>query len=142
MDPCNLETKKCSSQLFGARKKEVDCYFEAEKLFRSNLRREKGGSLLLGDPNFFFLQIFGAGKNSMTVISNQKKRFTAICREKKVESCYLEPEKCISQLFGARKRRITAISGHKNCFTAIWWKKKMDSSYLEVKKTSSQLFGA
>ena len=38
------------------------------------------------------------------------KSFAVIWREKKVDSCYLEPQICISQLFGARKERITAFS--------------------------------
>ena len=70
------------------------------------------------------------------------KSFAVIWRDKKVDSCYLEPQICISQLFGARKERMTAFSIRKNWFTAIWSMKKMDPSYLEVEKTGSQLFRA
>ena len=79
VDPCYLETKKCSSQLLGARKrllhlfkvrktgsqqlrarkkclpaiwkwkKVVPSYFETDKLCCSYLEREKSGSLLFGD---------------------------------------------------------------------------------------------
>ena len=79
MDPCYFETKKCSSQLLGARKKimtsiksQKNCfteskitnkffpavwkwkklvpsYFDLEKQCRSYLEREKSGSLLFGD---------------------------------------------------------------------------------------------
>ena len=79
VDPCYLETKKCSSQLLGARKKimtsiysqknwftairstkkcfpaiwkwkkVVPSYFEPDKHCCSYLEREKSGSLLFGD---------------------------------------------------------------------------------------------
>ena len=79
VDPCNLEAKKFSSQLFGARKeimtsiksqkncfteskitkkcfpaiwnskKLIPSYFELDKLYCSYLEREKGGSQLFGD---------------------------------------------------------------------------------------------
>ena len=79
VDPCYLETKKCSSQLLGARKKIITCiksqinwftairstkkyfpaiwkwkklvpsYFEPDKHCCSYLVRENSGSLLFGD---------------------------------------------------------------------------------------------
>ena len=44
-DPCSLETKKCSSELLGARKK-YDIYLKSEKLVHSNYEHEKNVSQL------------------------------------------------------------------------------------------------
>ena len=97
VDPCYLETKKCSLQLLGARKKiktlfkvrktglqqlrgrnkilssyfkveKVDpSYFELHKHCRSYLEREKSGSLLFGDKKCSS-QLLGARKKIMTCI--------------------------------------------------------------------------
>ena len=85
VDPCYLETKKCSSQLLGARKKEKD-YFEKN-----------------------VSQLFGSGKNWFLAISSLTNTVAAIWREKKVDPCYLETKKCSSQLLGARKKIMTSI---------------------------------
>ena len=41
VDPCYLETKKCSSQLLGARKKDYDIYLKSEKLVHRQQEHEK-----------------------------------------------------------------------------------------------------
>ena len=48
VDPCYMETKKCSSQLLGARKKVYDIYLKSEKLVHSQQEHEKNVSLLFG----------------------------------------------------------------------------------------------
>ena len=48
VDPCYLETKKCSSQLLGARKIDYDSYLKSEKLVHSQQEHEKNVSQLFG----------------------------------------------------------------------------------------------
>ena len=48
VDPCYLETKKCSSQLLGARKKDYDIYLKSENLVHSLQEDEKNVSQLFG----------------------------------------------------------------------------------------------
>ena len=97
LDPCYLETKKCSSLLLGARKKN-DIYLKSEKLVHSQQEHEK---------NVF--QLFGSGKNWFLAISSLTNTVAAIWREIKVNPCYLETKKCSSQLLGARKKIMTSI---------------------------------
>ena len=97
VDPCYLETKKCSSQLLGARKK-IDIYLNSEKLFHSQQEHEKNVS-----------QLFGSGKNWFLAISSLTNTVAAIWKEKKVDPCYLESKKFSSQLLGARKKIMTSI---------------------------------
>ena len=77
VDPCYLETKKCSSQQLRARKK--------------------------------IMTSIQSQKNWFTASRSTKKTVAAICREKKVDSCYLETKKCSSQLLGARKKIKTSF---------------------------------
>ena len=98
VDPCYLETKKCSSQLLGARKKIMNIYLKSEKLVHSQQEHEKNVS-----------QLFGSGKNWFLAISSLTNTVAAIWREKKVDPCYLETKKCSSQLLGARKKIMTSI---------------------------------
>ena len=48
VDPCYLETKKCSSQLLGEKEKDYDIYLKSEKLVHSQLELEKNVSQLFG----------------------------------------------------------------------------------------------
>ena len=57
VDPCYLETKKCSSQLLAARKKDYDIYFKSEKLVHSQQQHEKNVSQLFGSAKNWFLAI-------------------------------------------------------------------------------------
>ena len=41
VDPCYLETKKCSSQLFRSKEKDYDIYLKSEKLVHSQQEYEK-----------------------------------------------------------------------------------------------------
>ena len=50
----------------------------------------------------------------MTAISIQKNCLATIWRKKKLDPCYLDPQKCSTQLFEATKKRMTAISSLKN----------------------------
>ena len=82
-------------QFTTVRSKEKDyyIYLKSEKLIHSQLEPEKSVS-----------QIFGSGKNWFLAISILTNTVAAIWREKNVDPCYLETNKCSSQLFGARKR--------------------------------------
>ena len=57
VDPCYLETKKCSSQLLGASIKDYDIYLKSEKLVHSQQEHEKNVSLLFGSGKNWFLAI-------------------------------------------------------------------------------------
>ena len=86
VNPCCLETKKCSSQLLGARKKIMTSInLKSEKLVHSQQEHEKNVS-----------QLFGSGKNWFLAISSLTNTVAAIWREKKVDPCYLETKKCSS----------------------------------------------
>ena len=103
VDPCYLETKKCSSQLLGARK------------------RRKSGSLLFGDQKMQF-----------TTVRSKEKDDIYLKSEKLVHS-QQEYEKNVSQLFGSGKNWFLAISSLINTVAAIWREKKVDPCYLETK---------
>ena len=79
VDPCYLETKKCSSELLGARLKDYDIYLKSEKLVYSQQEHKKNVS-----------QLFGSGKKRFLAISSLTNTVAAIWREKHVEPCYLE----------------------------------------------------
>ena len=48
-------------------------------------------------------------KPGSLAISSLTNTVAAIWREKKVDPCYLETQKCSSQLLGARKKIMTSI---------------------------------
>ena len=92
-----LENEKSGSLLFGDQKmqfttvrskeRDYDIYLKSEKLVHSQQEHEKNVS-----------QLFGSGKNWFLAISSLTNTVAAICREKKVDPCYLETKKCSSQL--------------------------------------------
>ena len=98
LDPCYLETKKCSSQLLGGKKKDYDIYLKSEKLVHKKQEHEKNVS-----------QLFGSGKNWFLAISSLTNTVASIWREKKVDPNYQETKKCSLQLLGARKMIMTSI---------------------------------
>ena len=98
VDSCYLETKKCSSQLLGARKKIMTYIYKSEKLVHSNQEHEK-----------LFPHHFKVEKNWFLAISSLTNTVAGIWREKKVDPFYLETIKCSSQLLGARKKIMTCI---------------------------------
>ena len=98
VDPCYLDTKKCSSQLLGAKEKDYDIYLKSEKLVHSLQEHDKSVS-----------QLFGSGKNWFLAIQSLTNTVAAIWREKKVDRCYLETKKCSLQQLGARKTIMTSI---------------------------------
>ena len=81
-----------------SKEKDYDIYLKSEKLVHSQQEHEKNVS-----------QLFGSGKNWFLTISSLTNSVAAIQREKKVDPCYLETNKCSSQLFGARKKIMTSI---------------------------------
>ena len=96
--PCYLETKKCSSQLLGARKKIMTAILKSDKPVDSQQEHEKNVS-----------QLFGSVKNWFLAISSLTNTVTAIWTEKNVDSCYLETKKSSLQLLGARKEIMISI---------------------------------
>ena len=123
VDPCFLETKKCSSQLLGARKKImtsiqsqktwftasrstkkmfpsiwkwkklVPSYFEPYKLCCSYLEREKCGGSLL----------FGDQKKQFTTVRCKEKDYDIYLKSEKLVHSQQEHEKSVSQLFRNKK---------------------------------------
>ena len=81
-----------------SKEKDYDIYLMSEKQVNSQQEHEKNVS-----------QLFGSGKNWFLAISILTNTVAAIWREKKVDPCYLETNKCNSQLFGARKKIMTSI---------------------------------
>ena len=81
-----------------SKEKVYDIYLKSEKLVYSQQLHEKNVS-----------QLFGSGKNWFLAISSHTNTVAAIWREKKVDPCYLETNKCSSQLLGARKKIMTSI---------------------------------
>ena len=98
VDSCYLETKKCSSQLLGARIKIITSFYSQKNWFTAIRSTKKNAC-----------QIFGSGKNWFLAISSLTNTVAAIWRERKVDPCYLETKKCSSQLLGAMKKIITSI---------------------------------
>ena len=100
--------RKSGSLLFGVQKmqfttvrskeKDYDIYLKSEKLVHSQQEHEKNVS-----------QLFGSGKNWFLAIQSLTNTVVAICREIKMDPCYLETKKCSSQLLGARKKIMTSI---------------------------------
>ena len=143
------------------KEKDYDIYLKSEKLVHSNQDNDKNVS-----------QLFGSAKNWFLPISSLTNTVAGICREKKVDPCYLENKNCSSQLLGAKKKIMTSFKvrklvqsqqdheknvsqlfgSGKNWFlpililphtvAAIWREKKVEPFYLETKKCSSQLLGA
>ena len=81
-----------------SKEKDYDIYLKSEKLVHSQQEYEKK-----------FSQLFGSGKNWFLAIQSLTNTVAAIWRQKKVDPCYLETEKCSSQLLGARKMIMTSI---------------------------------
>ena len=81
-----------------SKEKDYDIYIKSVKLFYSQQEHEKNVS-----------QLFGCGKDWFLAISNLTNTVAAIWREKIVDPCYLETNKCSSQLFGAKKKIMTSI---------------------------------
>ena len=80
------------------KEKDYDNYLKSENLVHRQQEHEKNVS-----------QLFGGGKKWLLAISCLTNTVAAICREKKVDPCYLETKKCSSQLLGARKKIMTSI---------------------------------
>ena len=81
-----------------SKEKGYDIYLKSEKLIHSQQEHEKKIS-----------QLFGSGKNWFLAISSLTNTVAAIWREKKVDPCYLQTNKCSSHLLGAMKKIITSI---------------------------------
>ena len=98
LDPCYLQTKKCSSQLLGARKKIMTSIYSQKKWFTASRGTKK-----------MFPSYLEVEKNWFLAISSLTNTVAAIWREKKVDPCYLETKKCSSQQLGVWKKIMTSI---------------------------------
>ena len=81
-----------------SKEKDYDIYLKSEKLVHSNQEQEK---------NVF--QLLGIGKNWFKFLSTLTNTVAAIQREKNVDPCYLETNKCSSQLLRASNKIMTSI---------------------------------
>ena len=81
-----------------SKEKDYDIYLMSEKLVHSQQEHEKNVS-----------QLFGSGKNWFLAIQILTNTVEAICREIKMDPCYLETKKCSSQHLGASKKIMTSI---------------------------------
>ena len=81
-----------------SKEKYYESYLKSDKLVYSQQEQEKNVS-----------QLFGSGKNWFLAFSSLTNTVTAIWRQKKVDSCYLETKKCSLQLLGAKKEIMTSI---------------------------------
>ena len=73
--------------------KDYDIYLKSEKLVHSQQEHEKNVS-----------QLFGSGKNWLLAISSLTNTVAAICREKKVDPCYLEIKNIVHNCLEQGKR--------------------------------------
>ena len=86
-------------QFTTVRSKEKDYdIFKVRKMVHSQQEHEKNVS-----------QLFRSGKNWFPAISSLTNTVATIWREKTVDPCYLETNKCSSQQLGARKKIMTSI---------------------------------
>ena len=83
VDPCYLETKKCSSQLLGARKKIKTSIYSQKNWFKAIRSTEKMLASYLEVEKVFL------------AISSLTNTVAAIWRERKVELCYLETKNVV-----------------------------------------------
>ena len=67
-----------------SKEKDYEIYLKSEKLVQSNQEHEKNFSQLFGSAKYWFL-----------AISNLTNTVAAICREKKLDACYLGPKNIV-----------------------------------------------
>ena len=63
VDPCYLETKKCSSTTVRSKEKDYDIYLKSEKLVHSQQEHEKNVSQLFGSGKNWFASYFEPDKH-------------------------------------------------------------------------------
>ena len=103
MNPCYMEPLKCSSQLFGARKKRMTAvssqklWFTAiwstKKMDPDYLKVEKNGSQPFRSRKIVS-QLFAEVKTWIPAIMSTNHSLEALCREQKVDPCYLDTKIC------------------------------------------------
>ena len=76
-----------------SKEKDYDIYIKSVKLVHSQQEHEKNVS-----------QLFGSGKDWFLAISNLTNTFAAIWREKIVDPCNLETNKCVHNCLEQGKR--------------------------------------
>ena len=121
VDPCYLETKKCSSQLLGARKK-IMTYISSQKNWFTDSRSTKNMI-----PSYLEVE-----KNWYLAISSLTNTVAAIWIEKKVDPCYLETKKFSSQQLGEKEKH----------YDIYLKSEKLVHSQQKHEKNVSRLFGS
>ena len=81
-----------------SKEKDFDIYLNSEKLVHMLQEHDKNVS-----------KLFGSGKNWFLAIQSITNTVAVIWREKNVDPCYLDTNKCSPQLLGARKTIMTYI---------------------------------
>ena len=157
VDPCYLETKKCSFQ-----EKDYDIYLKAEKVVHSNQEHDKKCFPAIlkckklvpsyFEPENHCCSYLEREKSGFLLFAVQKMQFSTVRSKEKDYDIYLKSEKLVhsnqehetnaSQLFVSGKNWFLPISSLTNTVAAIWRERKVDPCYLETKKCSSQLLGA
>ena len=135
VDPCYLETKKCSSLLLGARKKimtsskekDYDIFLKSEKLFK--VRKTVS-------------QPVGARKKCFPAISTWKKLVPSYFEPDKPCCSYLEREKCGSLLFVDQKMQFTTVRSKEKDYEIYLKSEKLVHSQQEHENNVSQLYGS
>ena len=97
VDPCYLETKKCSSQLLGARKKIMTSIYCQKNWFTASRSTKK-----------CFPALWKWKKLVPSYFEPDNHCCSYLEREKE-DPCYFETKKCSSQLLRARKKIMTSI---------------------------------
>ena len=107
MEKTGSQLKNSVPLLFGDQKMQFTTVRSKEKDY-DNLKSEKQvHSQQEHEKNVS--QLFGSEKNGLQLISSLTNTVAATWREKNVDHCYLETNKCSSQLLGARKKIMTSI---------------------------------
>ena len=97
VDPCYLETKKCSSQLLGARKKIMTSIYCQKNWFTASRSTKKCFPALW------------KWKKLVPSYFEPDNHCCSYLEREKVDPCYFETKKCSSQLLRARKNIMTSI---------------------------------
>ena len=97
VDPCYLETKKCSSQLLGARKKIMTSIYCQKNWFTASRSTKKCFPALW------------KWKKLVPSYFEPDNHCCSYLEREKVDPCYFETKKCSSQLLRARKKIMTSI---------------------------------
>ena len=98
VDPCYLETKKCSFTTVRSKEKDYDIYLKSEKLIHSQQEHEKKCFPTIWKWKKLVPSYFEPNKHCCSYLEREKS-----------ESLLFGNQKCSSQLLGARKKIMTSL---------------------------------